>query len=277
MDMYIVSIILLIISVTIIHILKANKSKTLQLKGLTNIANIKLLIGLVQKHRGLSSAKLNGDSGKTAELATIERSISNVISDLITTKVATNCRWLSFHDHWTRLTNLNSDINPDNNFKQHTKMISNLLYILEDEAESSHLNSLSIPSMPNIGYVWRELVVSTEIIGQSRAIGVGVATVGCCSSVDKIRLSFLEQHITKTCKDTLSKLPFLDVYSAQHQELLTTAQKQMTSLINTIEHDLIQKEPVAINANDYFNLATNTITAIDHIFNNQLEQIKTTL
>jgi hypothetical protein len=275
--MYILTVIAFTISVAIIHIRKAKKNKSMQLDGLVNIANVKSLIGLVQKHRGLSSAKLNGDMAKTAELATIERSIRHVINDLTNTKVATNSRWLSFYDHWTRLTNLTSDIDPDNNFKQHTKMISNLLYILEDEAESSHLNSLSIPSMPNIGYVWRELVVSTEIIGQSRAIGTGVATVGNCSSVDKIRLSFLEQHITKTCKVTLSKLPFLDNYSVQHQELLSVAQKQMASLINTIEYELIQKESVAISANDYFNLATNTITAIDHIFNNQLEQIKNTL
>eukprot|EP00487_Bulimina_marginata_P001267 TRINITY_DN1270_c1_g1_i1.p1 TRINITY_DN1270_c1_g1~~TRINITY_DN1270_c1_g1_i1.p1 ORF type:complete len:106 (+),score=46.77 TRINITY_DN1270_c1_g1_i1:97-414(+) len=85
-------------------------------------------------------------------------------------------------------------------------MIANLLYVLEDEAESSHLSSLSLPTMPNVGFVWRELVASTEAIGQTRAIGVGVATIGNCNSVDKIRLSFLEQNIIKTSKDTLSKL-----------------------------------------------------------------------
>lgn len=277
--MYIFVVVVLTISVMFIHLYKIKRTRTEQLEGLANIANVKSLISLVQKHRGLSSAKLNGDVEKTAELVTIERNINTICNDLSKTKVVANNRWLSFYDHWGRLINQHSntkpDIEPSNNFKQHTMMISNLLYILEDEAESSHLNSLSIPSMPNIGYVWRELVVTTEIIGQSRAIGVGVATIGSCSSVDKIRLSFLEQHITKTSKNTLSQLPFLDDYDEQHHDLLNAAQKQMMELTHTIEQELIEKPLVTINANDYFNLATNTIAAIDDIFDNQLEQIKT--
>jgi len=279
--MYILVVILLTISLIFIHLYKVKKTRSEQFDGLANIANVKSLISLVQKHRGLSAAKLNGDSAKTAELATIERSINDICTVLNHTKVITNNRWLSFYDHWRRLiklnTNIEQDIDTDNNFKQHTKMISNLLYILEDEAERSHLNSLSIPSMPNIGYVWRELVVTTEIIGQSRAIGVGVATTKICSSVDKIRLSFLEQHITKTNNDTLSQLHFLNSYNEQHHYLLNLAQEQMMTLTNTIQQELIEKQPITINANDYFNLATDTIAAVDDIFNNQLEQIKTTL
>lgn len=275
--MYIFIFVILTLVVAFIHNNKVKKNKNLQLDGLNNIGSLKALISSVQKHRGLSSAKLNGDLAKTAELATIERTIHNVCADLTQTKVVSTNRWLSFQDHWSRLTTNYSELDPQNNFKQHTTMIANLLYLLEDEAESSHLSSMSLPNMPNVGYVWRELVASTETIGQSRAIGVGVATMGYCNSVDKIRLSFLEQHITKTSNDTLSKLSCLDGFRQQHKDLLTSAQNKMTILSLTIEDELIQKPTVNINPNEYFTLATSTISAIDDIFNNQLEQIKLAL
>jgi uncharacterized membrane protein YheB (UPF0754 family) len=277
MYIYILFVVILTLSALLIHSYKVKKTKAQQLDGLSNIINIKSLISLVQKHRGLSAAKLNGDLKQKAELSDIERKVNQISNDLSNKKVATSCRWVSFQDHWSRLTKQNIDTDPQNNFKQHTQMISNLLYLLEDEAENSHLNSLSLTAMPNIGYVWRELVASTETIGQSRAIGVGVATVGNCSSVDKIRLSFLEQHIKQTSKDILSKLSFLDSFSGQHKTLLTTAQTKMTELTNIIEFELIQTSSITITANDYFTLATDSISAIDDIFNNQLEQIKITL
>lgn len=275
--MYIFIVILITLAVAVIHNIKVKNNQTLQLDGLANIGSIKLLISLVQKHRGLSSAKLNGDNAKSAEIATIERTINNICHDLSHSKVAKNHRWVSFLDHWGRLTNNNTERDPQNNFKQHTTMIANLLYVLEDEAESSHLSSLSLPTMPNVGFVWRELVASTEAIGQTRAIGVGVATIGNCNSVDKIRLSFLEQNIIKTSKDTLSKLSCLDDFRQQHNTLLTNAQNKMLTLSKIIEDELIKKQTITINPNDYFTLATDTISAIDDIFDNQIEQIKIAL
>ena len=277
MHIYILFVVILALSALLIHSYKVKKIKTQQLDGLSNIINIKSLISLVQKHRGLSAASLNGNVKQQTELSDIERKVNQISNELSSKIITPNSRWVSFQDHWSRLTKKSIDTDPQNNFKQHTQMISNLLYFLEDEAENSHLNALSLTSMPNIGYVWRELVASTETIGQSRAIGVGVATVGNCSSVDKIRLSFLEQHIKQTSKDILSKLSFLDSFSGQHKTLLIKAQKKMTELTKIIESELIQTSLITINANEYFTLATDSISAIDDIFNNQLEQIKITL
>ena len=128
--------------------------------------------------------------------------------------------------------------------------------------------------MPNIGFVWRELVVTTEIIGQSRAIGTGVATSKKCTSVHKIRLSFLQQNMQKTINSTLPKLSSLERFTNEHKALLNVAKLKMEFLSNTIENELISTEQISINQDEYFALATDSIKALDSIFNHQIEQIQ---
>lgn len=274
MEIYIVIFILMVLCSIALHYYKIKQQRELQNKGLINIQHIKSLITLVQNHRGLSSAWLNGDNTKQGQLTVIENKSKTEIQHLEQEEpIIINSRWMAFIDHWGRLNKHDSSRDPENNFTQHTQLISNLLYLLEDEAERSHLNALSLPNLPSIGFVWRELVVTTETIGQSRAIGTGVATRKTCSNVHKIRLSFLQQNIQKTMNETLTKLSSLERFAEKHVELLKTAKSKMQFLSTTIERELISANEVTINQNEYFELATDSIKALDNIFDHQMKQI----
>lgn len=275
MEIYIVIILLIVICSVTLHYYKIKQQKELQTQGLINITHIKSLITLIQTHRGLSSAWLNGDNSKQGQLTVIENKSKTEIRHLEQqSPIIKNSRWMAFADHWQRLNKHDSNRDPENNFTQHTQLIANLLYLLEDEAERSHLNAVSIPNLPSIGFVWRELVVTTETIGQSRAIGTGVATRKNCSSVHKIRLSFLQQNILKTMNETLSKLSSLERFADKHIDLLKTAKSKMQFLSTTIESELVSAREITINQDDYFTLATDTIKALDNIFEHQVEQIE---
>jgi len=274
MGIYIVILLLIILCAVVVHYYKIKQQKTLQSEGLVNISHIKSLITLIQTHRGLSSAWLNGDKTKQGQLTIIENQSKTEIQHLEQQEpIVKNNRWMAFSDHWKRLNKHDSSRDPENNFTQHTQLIANLLYLLEDEAERSHLNAVSLPNLPSIGFVWRELVMTTETIGQSRAIGTGVATRKKCSSVHKIRLSFLQQNILKTMNETLSKLSSLERFTSKHVDLLKTAKSKMQFLSTTIECELVSANEVTINQDEYFTLATETIKALDNIFEHQMEQI----
>lgn len=275
MAIYIVILLLMVLVVILLHHYKTKQKKALQVRGLANIAYLKSLIGAVQTHRGLSSAWLNGDQSKQAMLLTFEQQADSDIKYLQQDMAADeNGRWDSFVDHWARINQPGNTNDADNNFKQHTQMIANLLYLLEDEAEHKHLNAMSLQALAHIGFVWRELVQTTEMIGQSRAIGTGITTRKICSSVDKIRLSFLQQNMQKTINETLPKLGSLDSESEQHKALLTTAFATMQCLMETIKSDLIQADKITITQDQYFALATNSIKSLDEIFKHQLAQVK---
>lgn len=275
MEIYITIVVLGILFAVVIHHDKVKQMKILQRKGVVNITHIKALVSLVQIHRGLSSAWLNGDQAKQSALLALQTKMKREVSYLEEqVPITQHARWFSFSDHWVRLIRLDIERSPDNNFKQHTQLIGNLLYLLEDEAERSHLNATSLPEFKSIGFVWRELVTTTESIGQSRAIGTGVATVKYCSSVDKIRLSFLQQNIQKTTNETLARLSSLKASTAEHRQLLKAATTKMESLSDTIERELISAAKVTINQDEYFSLATDSINALDKIFEHQIDQIK---
>jgi len=261
-----------------LHHYKIKKQKKLQTQGLINISHIKCLISLIQSHRGLSSALLNGDDSKQTPLQALKHQVNAEVTFLQTqAAIKETNRWNGFMDHWGRLNNQGTHREAENSFKQHTQLISNLLYLLEDEAERSHLNASCLNELQTIGFVWRELVVTTETIGQSRAIGTGVATRKTCSSVQKIRLSFLQQHIQLTMNETLSKLSSLDAFSKKHSELLKIAKAKMEYFSNTIENELIKASTITINQDEYFALATDSIKALDDIFEHQMQQIQETI
>ncbi|MCH2057804.1 MAG: hypothetical protein MK214_14570 [Thalassotalea sp.] len=84
--------------------LNAGKLKKRQLAGLDKIEHLKSLISLIQQHRGLSSALINGDKSVEYKLLNQERNIASLIGKLNDTNIdRLNCRWASFLDHWQRL------------------------------------------------------------------------------------------------------------------------------------------------------------------------------
>jgi len=62
-----------------IRVAKRSKIKKSQLQGITYITQLKPLISLVQQHRGLTSAWLNGDENVKPKLVNLQNEIKQVI------------------------------------------------------------------------------------------------------------------------------------------------------------------------------------------------------
>lgn len=273
----ILSLIVVISLVFYIHRRKRRNMKKFQLLGLVYIKQIKKIISLVQAHRGLTTAWKNGDSSQHTKLVKLKQQISQETQKLVTSSVSENERFEAFSDHWQRLVKIDETISSSNSFEQHTKMIKNLAYMLEDTAEAHHLTASFVTEFINIGYIWRELIVAMESIGQSRAIGTGVATLQFCSSVDKIRLEFLIQSMTKVSDHTLQNLSYLSQEQNTHLKLIEKASKKINTLISVITKELLEEAEVSINNNSYFDLATHALAEIEEVFIHQIKQLNIAL
>jgi hypothetical protein len=172
------------------------------------------------------------------------------------------------------LSNNYTSLSVANNFEQHTALIQNLTYLLEDAAESAHLTSDHLSGFDNVGYVWRELLQTTENVGQCRAIGTGVAVQKNCSSVDKIRLSYLLQNLTQISDSTLHNLPCLPEEKSEHERLVQRAKSNMSQLFSVIKTELLEGQKITVDSGGYFQLATDTMAGINDIFDHQLKQLK---
>jgi len=275
MAIYIIILLLMALCLVLLYHYKNKQQKILQTQGLANITYLKSLIGAVQTYRGLSSAWLNGDQSKKAMLLTFAQQAASDIQYLQQYMVSgQDGRWDSFVDHWGRVDQPGNTNDADHAFKQHTQMIANLIYLLEDEAEHKRLNATSLKQLGHIGLVWRELIRATETIGQSRAIGVAVTTRKQCSNMDKVRLSFLQQKMQKIINDILPKIGSLESEKERHKLLLNAAISTILCLMEAIESKLIEADKITISQKQYFTLASNSIKSLDDIFKHQIEQIK---
>ena len=258
--------------------LQTNKKRLEKQKfGLEKVTKLKALIVHTQQHRGMSSAYLNGDQSAKPKLIAMENAIRGIINILDDTDIEKlNSRWVSFTDHWSRLI-VSTHKSPLYSFKQHTVIIANLLYLLEDEAERSHLDSVYVPALPTIGLVWRELLSTAENVGQARAIGTGVATAKLCNNVDKIRLSFLVEQIEQTSQIILNQIQCLPDHSSEHNQLVNAAVEKTSNLIDVIKNELVYADEIQVVHTDYFNLASDTIKALNAIFDHQVVQVEQVL
>jgi hypothetical protein len=277
MNLY--QIIVLLIFILVIFYLKLRLSKKNRLKiqhqGLLNVRSLKELIYFIQQHRGMTAAYLNGKKEILPKMKAIRQRIQENIRESKLTFAKDNERWDSFLDHWQRLSK--GSTSADNSFDQHTLLISNILYLLEDEAEKGLLFSQFLLQFPEAGYVWREVIGATEMIGQARAIGVSVATQKTCSSTDNIRLSFLQQQISEVIKTVLHQLYCLPHYLEEHNRLIKITQDQIEMFLSTVDQYFLRAEKITLDQQVYFEQASLVIQSIDDVFEHQLSQISNSL
>jgi hypothetical protein len=257
-----------------IRLYKKNRLK-IQHQGLLNVRTLKELIYFMQQHRGMTAAYLNGKKEMLPKMKVIRQHIQENIRENELTFAKDNERWHSFLDHWQRLSK--GSTSADNSFDQHTLLINNILYLLEDEAEKGLLFSQFLLHFPQAGYVWREVIGATEMIGQARAIGVSVATKKNCSSTDNIRLSFLQQQISEVINTVLHQLYCLPQYLEEHNKLIKITQKQTEMLLLTIDQAFINTDKITLEQQVYFEQASLVIQSIDDVFEHQLTQISNSL
>jgi hypothetical protein len=279
MNLYLIVVLLIFILVSFYLKLRlSNKNRVkIQRQGLLNIKGLKQLICFIQQHRGMTAAYLNGKKEVLPKITLIRRDIQENIKKSEITFSKDNERWQGFLDHWQRLGTGSVGSSADNSFDQHTQLIRNLLYLLEDEAEKGLLFSQFLPQFPQAGYVWREVIGVTEVVGQARAIGVGVATQKICSSTDNIRLSFLQQQMSEVIKTVLHQLYCLPQYLDEHNRLIKITQDLTEVFLSTVDQDFLSADKITLDQQVYFEQASLVIQSIDDVFQHQLMQISNSL
>jgi len=277
MNLY--QIIVLLICILVIFYFRLNffKNNRLQIQrqGLLNVKTLKQLIYCIQQHRGMTAAFLSGKKEMLPKMKIIRQRIQENIRESELTFAQDNERWHSFLDHWQRLSR--GSASEADSFDQHTLLIKNILYLLEDEAEKGLLFSQFLPKFPQAGYVWREVIGATEMIGQARAIGVSVATQKTCSSIDNIRLSFLQQQIGEVIKTVLHQLYCLPQYIEEHKKLIKITQEQTDMFLSTVDQAFLSTDEITLDQQVYFEQASLVIQSIDDVFEHQLTQISKSL
>jgi hypothetical protein len=222
--------------------------------GLHFLSSFRQLLNLLQQHRGLSNGVISGDTSLKSRIAPLQAKISTQMTWLTHNNawLANNPNWEGITEHWQLLSKRYESLDSISCISQHSKMIANLLYLIDDCSEYHKLYELKNEAGESIRYLWQEQLESAEWVGQARAVGTGVAATQRCSSVERIRLKYLHTAIDENL----------------HQLNLSN-DKKLTELLQVIDANLLSDRP-EYSAENYFDLATE---AIEQIYTNFDEQL----
>lgn len=268
---------LVFIAYAVVQAFNKRQTKQIQLEGIQLLKHISQLISDSQKHRGVSIAYIKGNKAVASDIRELQRAISDSSRQLLSNQQFSQLeRWSAYQVHWQRLEAKVFDLSAENAFQQHTRLVANLLFLLEDVAEKYRLSSEYLSALPIANLLWRELVQIAECIGQSRALGTGAATAKMCSSVEKIQLGFLHSKITDVADLIFNELSHYSdsIQDRELAALIDYSRQLTTTLCLTIEQELLQPKVVDIDADEYFSLATKTINAINRVFTSQLSRLE---
>jgi len=225
-----------------LHVQETNKKK--QIEGLNILKSCRIILTLLQQHRGLTTAYLNGGETLINRIIPLEELINAKIKqiDLEEEWLRNNLMWLGIKDHWKRLLNNYSDYQSEHNFRQHCNLVINLLKLIEYCAEQHNLRGLFSKHLKNVDFIWSQLLITAENIGQIRAIGTSIAVAKKASNIQLIHLNYLQICVT----DFLNKPnhPFDN--------------KLIAEFLTTVNNEIISNS-INISAEEFFNHATVVI------------------
>lgn len=226
--------------------------------GVHHLLLLKELLMALQQHRGLSYGALNGDPAMRSRLPGLDANINRQIEKLkgITGIRPATDHWIAFNNHWQRLQPRNLELTAENNLTQHNRLITVVLYLIENVAEACLLSNEIINDGERASILWQQVLVAAEWLGQARALGSGVIASGVCGSVERIRMSFIRSRIES---------------AAQHIQHQFPDPQILQRTLGTIDLQFLEREQPDIPAREYFELISQAIDKVLAHFDERMQ------
>lgn len=270
-----------IVAIYISRVVAHRSVSNLRLAGINKLEVLKRLLTHIQQHRGLSNGELNGDTQLKCRVEEVGKEVGKDWEELelIDSSFKDNERFIGTYTHWNRLKVRYSGLAVSNNLEQHSRLIMNLLYLIEDVAESHDLDFIR-SDVRGSEVIWKELLETAESIGQIRALGTGIVAAGECDSIQRIRVRFLNDKIKRMLKELITGLQCsLDNGSSRHVilPLLDNVKKTENSILELValnETELFNTQGRGITSEDYFSLASRCMEPLMALFDEGLNRLK---
>ncbi|MEC5398013.1 nitrate- and nitrite sensing domain-containing protein [Uliginosibacterium sp. H1] len=221
------------------------------------------LVKLLQQHRGMSSARLGGDTSFEAPLRERRRDIDAALGSLARTVKAeadmprpciTHNELVLFRHRWNELIEKLPTQSIEQSIALHTQLIGRALDWLAALGEAR----IELPSQdrlpaPLVRNYTNHLPALAECLGQIRAIGAAAAAQRHCSPVARVRLMFLVTRATTLIGQA---------GGGSVESVTVLARQAVDSLLGTVRRDILTGSEVRIGAESYFATATSAIDAV---------------
>lgn len=246
------------------------KCLSLRLEGIRASRLAKQLLLDLQQHRGMVNAFLSGDISFKQKIAQKQIAIGQDIAALNAShgqKLMTAKRWEGIVGDWQALCANCLSLPAEASFRRHSELIRAVLYSISDIAERSQIVGLCTADFALVDALWNKIPTVAEGLGQARGLGASVAAKGCCSSVARIKLRFLEGHVREVMGLVSDDLARADLtQAASFMQKWTETHKDVQEFLVLLDEKLINSEHPTIDAEHYFNAGTKALDAVFQVF-----------
>src|SRR5680860_19297 len=237
-----------------------------QRAGLTEIKQVRSAIELVQEHRGMSAAYLNGAENFSAPMKALQVRVQQSLQQL--NQLTLTGKGSEVSAAWAQLVRRLQDLDQDQSFRQHTDLLRDLFAVgdaireksnltLDSSADTYYLISLITTSYPQI----------TEAMGQARGIATGVAARGAHQGDSRIALANRQDRINQYLDVIQYNLSHSITYQPELQRELTQARDEIkrvvSRFIELLHKEFREPETISVSAEQINEAATE---AIDEVY-----------
>ncbi len=238
--------------------------------GIVHLRHATELMISLQQHRGMANSCLNGDTAFRERLPSVQKNIEEQLRATMSladegadAHAGQLSRWRAIHDSWRELKRGLFDLSPAESFAVHTRIIREVLCLMEEAADSSGIMFDPDPSNRRMAAILvRRLPELIEQIGQGRGLGAGVIASGKCPPVFRIKLGFLAHRIDGLLNEVQAALRDLSPPTGRDlQAGLATSRESTRKFVHLLNERVILPSRIELELKPYFAEATRAIEA----------------
>lgn len=250
--------VLLLTALFCMEIQRRHQRREHRRKGLHAVQQGIELMTVMQQHRGISAALLNGDQAfaarQTAKQAEIDAALAAINRTLQADRTLAGGKdaLAAIGTAWAGLRANVRSLDPTMSFIQHTDLVRSILHFIGDIGERAGLLETRNGQLARLmETLLLRLPLLVETVGQARAMGTGFAAKGKCGAVGRIRLTFLGNRITG-CLSALD--PAL-------KEVAQDSEAKVKTLLELLLNRIVAVERIEIAPERYYQVSTEAIDA----------------
>ncbi|UJJ31713.1 hypothetical protein [Halopseudomonas maritima] len=229
--------------------------------ALQQIRLLRQLIEQVQRRRGLSYGVQSGERALEARLWSVDQQVRQLFE--CCRPHQPTLHWLAgWHQAlqlWERVEQADDAVAPEHLLGLQTELVQALLDTIAALAERFDLVCLGRLA-PQAEGQWLELLQNIELLGQARAIGTGIAANRQNLPVWRARLAQLSSRVNEQCYAALARLVSDPALRPLLDQPVRAAEEALDVLLQHIR-ELLEQQPAALRSADYFQIATQAISA----------------
>lgn len=238
-----------------------------RVRGMGDVVMLRRLAEALPQHRGMSNALLQGDESFRNKLSQLQNEIDATMRSLV--KLSANGDPWSVAERvqkveagWHLIKQQLSGFTPAESFARHTRLMTELLYLLNDIADAAGL-LVDGTNYRLFDAAVNQLPLVTEALGQARGMGTGVAVRGKCATDMRVKLRYLYDNTQRVSADVaqgVQQVIHADARLRSRAEgLLEDSQRATQEFLAMLEARIIQARQVDIESTEFYSAGSEAI------------------